>query len=121
MFRNHIQADVHGVCDVQKVLCTQGSPRPTEAVLRGAVLGHIALHKFLEAFSATRRCWQLLRGLSYTRMALVVDHACDGSAVPTEGLRQCFNCVASIVQLPDAENWGGVNLGIMCVPFMQFM
>ena len=121
MFRNNIQSVEHVVCDVKKVLGTQGAPRASEAVLRGAVLGHIALHKFLEAFTATRRCWQLLRGLSYTRMALVVDHACDGSAVPTEGLRQCFNCVASIVQLPDAENLRGVNLGIMCVPFMQFM
>ncbi len=88
MFRNHIQAAVHGECDVKKVLCTQGPTRASETVLRGAVLGHIALHKFLEAFTATRRCWQLPRGLSYTRMALVVDHACDGSAVPTEGLRQ---------------------------------
>ena len=47
MFRNNIQADVHVVCDVQKVLFTQGtqgSPRPTEAALSGAVLGYIPLH-----------------------------------------------------------------------------
>ena len=45
MFRSNIQAGVHGVCDVENVLCAQGSPRPPEAALSGAVLGYIPIHE----------------------------------------------------------------------------
>ena len=103
MFRNHIQAGVHGVCDVQKVLCTQGSPRPTEAALSGAVLGYIPLHEVLEAFASTG-CRHLLRCFPDTLMAPVVDKVGDCSGVATERRRQRVYAVARGIKFANAKD-----------------
>ena len=106
MFRNNIQADVHVVCDVQKVLFTQGtqgSPRPTEAALSGAVLGYIPLHEVLEAFASTG-CRHLLQCFPDTRMAPVVDKVGDCSGVATERRRQRVYGVARGIKFANAKD-----------------
>ena len=103
MFRNHIQADVHGECDVKKVLGTQGAPRPTEAVLSGAVLGYIPLHAVLEAFASTG-CRHLLRCFPDTLMAPVVDKVGDCSGVATERRRQRVYAVARGIKFANAKD-----------------
>ena len=103
MFRNNIQAVEHGVCDVQKVLYTQGSPRPPEAALSGAVLGYIPLYEVLEAFASTG-CRHLLQCFPDTRIALEVDHAGDRIGVATERLCQRIYSVASGMKFSNAKD-----------------
>ena len=103
MFRNNIQSVEHVVCDVQKVLFTQGSPRPTEAALSGAVLGYIPLHEVLEAFAGTG-CRHLLRRFPDTLIALEVDHAGDCFGVAKERLCQRFYGVSRVVKFSNAKN-----------------
>ena len=103
MFRNNIQADVHGVCDVQKVLCTQGAPRPPESALSGAVLGYIPLHAVLEAFASTGSR-HLLRRFPDTLMAPVVNQVGDCSGVTTERRRQRVYAVARGIKFANAKD-----------------
>ena len=103
MFRNNILASVRGVCDVEKVLCTQGSPRPTESALSGAVLGYILLQEVLEAFASTG-CRHLLRCFPDTLMAPAMDQVGDCSGVATERRRQRVYAVARGIKFANAKD-----------------
>ena len=103
MFRNHIQADVCGVCDVKKMLCTQGAPRATEAALGGAVLGYIPIHQVLEAFAGPGGR-HLLRCFPDTLVAPVMDHVGDCSGMTTERGRQRVYAVARGMKFTNAKD-----------------
>ena len=104
MFRsNSQQAGVHGVCNVLKALCTQGSPRPPEAALSSAVLGYIPIHEVLEAFAAPGGR-HLLRCFPDTLMAPVMDHVGDCSGVATERRRQRVYAVARGMKFANAKD-----------------
>ena len=103
MFRSNIQAGVHGVCDVENVLCAQGSPRPPEAALSGAVLGYILIHEVLKAFAGTG-CRHLLRCFPDTLMAPAMDKVGDCSGVATERRRQRVYAVARGIKFANAKD-----------------
>ena len=89
--------------DVQNVLCTQGAPRASETVLRGAMFGYIAIHEVLEAFAGTG-CRHLLRCFPDTLMAPVMDHVGDCSGVATERRRQRVYAVARGIKFANAKD-----------------